>query len=360
MARRAVVIALVTSSAWASGQTIGPAVPIDPVTAIVDAFRTHDVVALGEGDHGNNEGHAFRVSLVSDPRFAALVNDIVVEFGSARHQPIVDRYVSGEAVQYSALRRFWEETTQPNALWHSPIYADFVRAVRAANAGRPRAQQLRVLGGEPPIAWESVARPDDFRPWLAQRETHAADVIRREVLAKKRKALVIYGDMHFQRKNISSNYDMTSPLAQGIVSLLEGDGARVFSIWTTGGPALAKLHPDTTSWPAPSVALTRGTRLGGEDFASYSRSGLPRIRIRNGQPDFSSPLAPSEYAKLPMEDQFNAVLYLGPVLTFSPMPLDVCGDAAYMKMRRDRVPLAGMPPPEQQRLDRYCDGLLPQ
>jgi hypothetical protein len=360
MARLAVLIAVAAASALAAQQAIAPATPLDPVSTIVGALRTHDVVALGEGDHGNNEGHAFRVSLVSDPRFAALVNDIVVEFGSARHQPIVDRYVSGEAVPYSGLRRFWEETTQPNAMWHSPLYADFVRAVRAANTGRPRAEQMRVLGGEPPIAWESVVRPDDFRQWLAQRDTHAVDVIRREVLAKKRKALVIYGDMHFQRKSISSNYDMTSPLAQGIVSLLEGDGVRVFSIWTTAGPALAKLQSDVASWPAPALALTRGTRLGREDFASYSRSGLPRIRIRNGQPDFSSPLAPAEYAKLPMEDQFNAVLYLGPVLTFSPMPLDACGDAAYMKMRRDRIPLAGMPPVEQQRLDRYCDGVSSQ
>ena len=341
-------------------QPIAPAVPRDPVAGIVEAFKTHDVVALGEGDHGNNEGHAFRVSLVGDPRFASVVNDIVVEFGSARHQAIVDRYLSGEAVPYSALRRFWEETTQPNAMWHSALYADFVRAVRAANAGRPRAQQLRVLGGEPPIDWAAITRAGDFRPWLAQRDPHAVEVIRREVLAKKRKALVIYGDMHFQRRNIASNYDMTSPMAHGIVSLLEQDGVRVFSVWTTGGPALAKLQADAASWPAPSIALTRGALLGREDFASYSRSALPRIRIRNGQPDFSSPLTPAEYAKLPMEDQFNAVLYLGPVLTVAPMPLDACGDADYMKMRRDRVPLAGMPPLEQQRLDRHCDGLLPQ
>jgi hypothetical protein len=360
MARLAVLIALAASSALAAGQTIAPATPLDPVSAIVDALQTHDVVALGEGDHGNDQGHAFRVSLVNSPRFASAVDDIVVEFGSARHQQIVDRYVSGEAVAYSALRRFWEETTQPNAMWHSSLYADFIRAVRAANAGRPQAEQLRVLGGEPPIAWESVVRRDDFAPWIAQRDTHAVDVIRREVLAKKRKALVVYGDMHFQRKNLHSNYDMTSPLAHGIVSLLERDGVPVFSIWTTGGPALAKLEPDVASWPAPSLALTRGTRLGREDFASYSRSALPRIRIRNGQPDFSSPLAPADYNKLAMAEQFNALLYLGPTLTFAPMPLDACGDSAYMKVRRDRVPLAGMPPIEQQRLERYCDGLLPR
>jgi hypothetical protein len=353
-----IVVAL--SIALTQAQTVTPAAPRDPVAAILDAFRTHDVVALGEGDHGNNEGHAVRVSLVSDARLAGLVNDIVVEFGSARHQQIVDQYVSGQAVPYSALRRFWEETTQPNAMWHTTTYADVVRAVRAVNAGRPAHQQLRVLGGEPPIAWDQIARREDFAPWLAQRDTHAVDVIRREVLAKKRKALVVYGEMHFQRKNISTNYDMTNPVAHGIVSLLESGGVPVFSVWTTGGASLATLQPDVRSWPVPSLALTRGTPLGQEDFAAFSRSTLPRVRVRNGQPDFKNPLTPAEYVELPMEQQFNAVLYLGPVLTPAPMPLSVCADAAHMKMRLARIALVGLPPPETERLKRHCDGVLPQ
>ena len=41
-----------------------------PVNAILDAFRSHRVVALGEGSHGNEQGHAFRMSLIRDPRFA--------------------------------------------------------------------------------------------------------------------------------------------------------------------------------------------------------------------------------------------------------------------------------------------------
>src|SRR5580704_6782304 len=72
---------------WAGAGTLGdaqavlakPAAPIDPIAAILDAFRTHAVVALGEGNHGNEQGHAFRLSLVRDPRFAAAVNDIILE-----------------------------------------------------------------------------------------------------------------------------------------------------------------------------------------------------------------------------------------------------------------------------------------
>ena len=41
-----------------------PAVPIDPITGILDAFKTHEVVALSEGNHGNEQGHAFRVAII--------------------------------------------------------------------------------------------------------------------------------------------------------------------------------------------------------------------------------------------------------------------------------------------------------
>src|SRR5580700_9329662 len=57
------------------------AVPIRPIPAILDAFRSHAIVALGD-DHGNEQLHAFRLALIRNPRFADTVNDIVVEFGN--------------------------------------------------------------------------------------------------------------------------------------------------------------------------------------------------------------------------------------------------------------------------------------
>lgn len=69
--------------------------PVDAILGILEAFDTHSVVALGEGDHNNEQGHAFRLSLIRDPRFPTIVNDIVVEFGNARYQDIMDRFVAG-------------------------------------------------------------------------------------------------------------------------------------------------------------------------------------------------------------------------------------------------------------------------
>src|SRR5688572_24146451 len=171
------------------------AVAIEPITGILEMFKTHDVVALSEGSHGNEQGHAFRLALIRDPRFSAAVNDIVVEFGNAHYQLVIDRFVQGEQVPYEELRKVWQDTTQRGTIWDRPIYEEFYRAVRDVNKALPVERRLRVLLGDTPMDWYAAERrvprrTDDF----------PVSVIQREVLAKKRRALVIYGGLHLIRK----------------------------------------------------------------------------------------------------------------------------------------------------------------
>src|SRR5215211_7768556 len=126
------------------------AVRVDAISGILDAFRSHQIVALGEGGHGSLQSHAFRLALIRDPRFAAVVNDIVVEFGSARYQAVMDRFVSGGDVPDTELRKAWQDTTQ-GPLWDVPIYEEFFRAVREVNGSLAPERQLRVLLGDPPL-----------------------------------------------------------------------------------------------------------------------------------------------------------------------------------------------------------------
>jgi hypothetical protein len=85
--------------------------------------------------------------LIRNRRFAATVNDIVVEFGSARYRSVMDRFVHGEAVPDAVLRQVWQNTTQPQAIWDVPIYEDFFRAVRAVNASLSRATKKQGYAG---------------------------------------------------------------------------------------------------------------------------------------------------------------------------------------------------------------------
>src|SRR4029453_8801921 len=113
-----------------------PIEPGEPVPAILAAFESHDIVALDEGRHGNEQGHELRLKLIRHPIFARRVTDIVVEFGSARYQELMGRHIRGEGVAAGELRRAWQDTTQ-HAVWDVPIYEEFVRAVRQVNESLP-------------------------------------------------------------------------------------------------------------------------------------------------------------------------------------------------------------------------------
>jgi hypothetical protein len=313
------------------------AVPREPIAAILDAFRSHDVVAMGEGGHGNEQSHAFRLALIRDPKFAATVNDIVVECGNALYQDVMDRFVRGAEIPNDVLRDVWQNTTATSEACEVPIYEDFYRAVRNVNASLPRERQLRILLGDPPVEWSKVQTWDDLRNWTRNnnRNAHAADLIRREVLAKHRRALVVYGDGHVWRKS----------LGRTIVDLLETDGTKVFAIATPPEVDLTSLQADVASWPTPSIAILRGTILGSAAFPTYFPDGLGDATVR--------------FNSLRMEDQDDALLYLGPsrTITFARLPVARCEDARYMEMRLRRIAL--MPNSERivERLKRYCASL---
>jgi len=83
----------------------GTAKKVTILPAIVEAFRSHAIVALGNVEGGNEQSHAFQLLLLRDPRFTEVANDILVEFGNSRYQHIVDRFIRGENVPDDALRR---------------------------------------------------------------------------------------------------------------------------------------------------------------------------------------------------------------------------------------------------------------
>lgn len=196
---RRVTWAIAALSALASpavtAQGVDPGAAIQPAAdGIFDAFHIHPLVGLGD-DHGLAPGMEFYAELVRDPRFARDVGNVVVEFGAARHQRVVDRYLDGERVPYTELRQVWSDTIG----WIPPVgylgFARFLATVRTVNKSLPPQQRVRVWLGEPPIDWTDPTR-EQLMAAMSARDSHPADVIEREILAKQRKALVIYGHAH--------------------------------------------------------------------------------------------------------------------------------------------------------------------
>jgi hypothetical protein len=313
--RIVVFVAALAAVAAQPAPTPRPAVPVDAITAIVDAFTTHDVVALGEGPHGNQQGHDFRLALLRDPRFAATVNDILVEFGNGRYQTLMDRFVDGADVARDELRHVWQDTTTTNAGWERPIYEEFFRAVRSLNASLPRERHLRVLLGDAPIDWERVTTQAELRNWSLGKDVYAGDLVRREVLLKHRRVLVIYGDGHLQGRGFPE---------KSLINIIERSPERpkVFAIGSSFA-ALARAEPGVNAWPAPSLASVRGTTVGARPYGLF----------------YPVPPAPG-WSAVHLEDQFDAMLYLGPQAAMTPpLPRELCADPAYMKMRLGRIAL---------------------
>ena len=132
--------------------------PIEPVSALLDALRAHDIVAITD-PHGNEQVQDLLLALVRDARFPAVTNDIVLEAASARYQDALDRYVRGDEIPEASIRRAWEEHTVPNSLGVQA--SELVRAIRTVNASLPAAEKIRVLAGDPPIDWEHIVTRQD-------------------------------------------------------------------------------------------------------------------------------------------------------------------------------------------------------
>jgi hypothetical protein len=163
---------------------------------VLDALTNHRLVGIGESE-GLQNHHDVLQALLTDPRVPGVVDDIVVEFGNARYQATVDRFIAGHPVDNAELRQVWRNTTQsPLNTWDAPVYEQFYRSVRAVNWALPASQQIRVLLGDPPIDWSQIRTPRQLLPFRGQRDSHAAAIVQREVLDKGRRALLCYGWGH--------------------------------------------------------------------------------------------------------------------------------------------------------------------
>ena len=88
----------------------------------------------------------------------------------------------------------------------------------------------------------------------------------------------------------------------------------------------------------PTIAVLRGTTLGKADYTSF-------------YPDMTR-----EPVALPMEEKFDAILYLGPpsAMTTSALPRALCSDAGYMETRLVRLALIPGAQSQSDELTTYC------
>jgi hypothetical protein len=313
------VLTLTTASAQQAAKPEGTdPIPQPAVTAILSAFAEYEVVAMPQG-HGMQDLNDFIFSLIRNPTFAEKVNDIEFECGNSLYQPILDRYIAGEAVPFAEVQKVWRKMGQP-ACGASGFVEQFFPLVRALNQKLPPEKRIRVLAGDSPVDWDQIKSMDDIIR-LVHRDASAASVMEKEVLSKHRKALMLYGTFHLLhlnevRASAVSMYEKDYPNLTFVISGL--------GMFDTDLPTLSSSRLAT--WPIPSLALAKGTWLGALDLSHFLP---PPTRI-----DEKDCHVHTEFPKMlqkPMEDLIDAFLYLGPqdLMLKEKLPADIALDANY-------------------------------
>jgi hypothetical protein len=276
-------------------------------SAMIQLFHSHDIVMLGEV-HGSEQEYEWLCKLVKAPEFADHVDDIVVEFGNARYQKTVDRYVAGEDVPFDEVQQAWRNMvadTEPV----SPVYGWLYKAAREANMQRQGKPGIRLLMGSPPGDWSKIKNSADLAPYEAEREQWYAQVVKTEVLAKHRHALLIMGAGHFLRGHdqalqfelaAQQHHDMPldkANLGPGYIEKeLRAAGATPYLVvfGTNAIDSRGGVDGRFDSWPVPVIASLSGNWVG----------ALP------AQPVISGGHAPA--IPLTLADQADALLYVAP------------------------------------------------
>jgi len=341
------------------------------IDGIIDAFQSRPLVAIGD-DHNLAQQLDFYGVLIRDPRFAQQVGNVVLEFGGAAHQDIIDRYVAGERVPYTELRKVWTDV----AGWLPTVtglgYINFYANVRAANLALPPEKRIHVWLGEPEIDWSKIKTKEDWMRVVGFRDPHAANIVLHDILEKHKKALVIYGTGHFsapiesmdqmqrEKTAMDKRLGFDTPLQLPLQTLVEDKFPKAFFVITPYGgfldPKCSKaFEKNKQSWPVPALASpVRGSAL-------ETELQVPGCRV---VPSASATPPPGESEAEAQQiadgaDERNkglttdALLFFGPAetLTRTPINPDLYLDPEYRdEVSRHNQILTGQPlgPPSSQ------------
>jgi hypothetical protein len=302
---------------WQVRQANAELSPQPAVRAIIEAFDSYEIVAMPEA-HGEKDLDDLILSLIRNPAFPRKVNDVAVECGNSLYQPTLDRYIAGENIPFVDVQEVWRNTTQPMC-GISGFFEQFFPLVRAINQTLPPARRLRVLAAEPPIDWDQVKTIDDYQRFR-DRDVSIASILEKEVLAKHRRALMLFGVVHLM-------HGVAVPPPGNAVTIYEKDYPHLtFVIDNLADDS--NLPPSAVSrfanWPSPSLALAKGSWLGGRELEDVFP--VPFSLDHDCQPAYNFP------QKEPMANFVDAFLYLGPsdLRLAEPIPADIALDGSYM------------------------------
>jgi len=335
--------------------------PHDAGKAILAAFDKYEVVGMGAA-HGNQDLDNFILTLIRNPELPGKINDVVVECGNSLYQPILDRYIAGDDVPLDQARQVWRNTTQPMCSV-SAFYEELFPLVRRINQKLPPGKKFRVVAADPPIDWRKMKTSADFgRGQFLMRDPAIASVMEKEVLSKRRKALMLFGTAHLYHNHSKS---LPMLLASAVESYEKDYPGVTLVIADHNGfgndSPLARYNDEFESrmaaWPIPSLVQgLPGTWLG--DLLDKTKTpGGGAVLFKVGK-DGKRTESPADSSDAPTSKMVDAYLYLGPrdLLLKEPRPAEVFLDKDYMgEMQRRAAIMGGGPIADQANPEKISD-----
>jgi hypothetical protein len=278
---------------------------------IFAAFQSHPLVGLDDY-HGLAQEEDFFTVLIRDKRFAKDVGNVVVEFGDAAQQNTLDRYLAGEDIPYDQLRRVWSDTVGWIPTVTAMGYIDFYAQVRAVNLGLLPEQRIHVWLGDPPIDWSKVKTKEDYSPRVAERNRYPAEIIRTQILAKNKKALVIYGGFHFHGSGtLREQVDRIRPGAFFVVTPHTGYDEGLCS---------RCFEQAARDWPQPALATSVGESSLEFELLVQGCNFVPLAAIGANMTAAEKEKGIADMKERLSGDMGDALLYLGPAGSLTRAP----------------------------------------
>jgi hypothetical protein len=247
----------------------------------------------------------------------------------------MDRYIAGAEVPMEQLQPVWRNTTQPGSC-DPRQHKELVEAVREVNRRQPVGRRVRLLAGDPPIDWDKAQRPEDVAPFMTQRDIHFASVVADQVLAKKRKALLVIGAAHVLRHPISWA-SVAQPSASTVTMLIESKyphSTYIIVPHDDFGDRNSELEPRLANWPTSSFATLRDSWFGKLDAGLIFRGKIRRVG--------SDPAKVEDpFPGLMLQDIAEGYLYLGPIASIRQVAFPRETGTAYARELDRRCSLLG-------------------
>ncbi|WP_111979380.1 hypothetical protein [Algibacillus agarilyticus] len=292
------------------------------VDAILDKFSTHTLVAMGDY-HWNAEVMQFINNLVAQPRFAHEIKHIIVEFGNARFQPLLNDYLQGKAVSDTELKQVMRSSIFFTA-WQPNEYGQFFSIIRQHNLHLSTAEQIKVTLAEPAFTWQASTTQTEWQK-AANNKVSGFYAQAEKAIQKKQKTLMVFGAFHLLKATSISSSPIpikNQPLATQIEAQYPG---KLYVVWPATQPEFTQAIADITN---PALIELNNSPIGDLAFVDL----LPKSKVR---------LSRMERLDAKASELSDAYLFVGQTERSTRFPPDVMADKAWIKEMQRRVAIVG-------------------